>query len=107
MLTLGSSVAGTYVIVPPRVAPAAGRIVNGAFNCTVLASTMAATNRISPPLETACPTPSPCVPPKPSLPAAVQDATTPPAKDSGAPPSAAWNNGPYPGLPAGRFQLVR
>src|SRR5438105_10909943 len=107
MLTLGSSVAGTYVIAPPRAAPAAGRIVNGTFSCTVPASTVADTNRISPPLETACPTLSPCAAPKLSLPAGVQDVAFPPANDSGDPPRAAWNNGPYPGPDAGLFQLVR
>src|SRR5690348_10897209 len=100
MLALGNSVAGTYVTVGPAVAPAAGGAVNGAFNCTVVVSTIAAANRISPPIATACPGVNRCAAWNVSRPCCVQAATVAPANARGAPPSAAWYNGPYPGCPS-------
>jgi hypothetical protein len=54
--------------------------VNGTFNCTVSVFTIAATNRISPPLLTACPAESPCGAANASLPFPVVLAAVPPAK---------------------------
>src|ERR1035437_10070971 len=107
MLTLFSSVAGAYVTVAVIAAPAAANTRNGAFSCTVCASTIAATNRISPPWHTACPAASPCAAPNPRCPATVLDATVPPPNRTGLPPSAASNRGPYPGPAAVLSQLVK
>src|ERR1035438_9319872 len=107
MLTLPSSVAGPYVTVAVIVAPPAGIARNGAFSCTVCASTIAATNRISPPELTAWPAASPCGAPNPSRPAAVLDVALPSPNRTGLPPSAASNSGPYPGPAAVLSQLVR
>src|SRR4051794_31597958 len=100
MLALGSSVAGMYVIVGPAVDPAAGVALNGAFKNTVVALRIAAANRISPPIATACPGVSPCAAWNDRRPPGVAPATAPPADDSGPPPSAAGNRGPYPGPPS-------
>src|ERR1035437_7208230 len=107
MLTLFNSVAGAYVTVAVIADPEVGNTTNGAFSCTVCASTIAATNRISPAQHTACPAASPCGAPNPSRPATVLDAAVPPPKCAGLPPSAASNIGPYPGLAAVLSQLVR
>jgi len=63
--------------------------VKGAFNWTVLASTIAPTNRISPPLLTACPAVNPCGPANANRPLPVDDAVVPPAKYVGVRPNAA------------------
>src|SRR5690242_848643 len=107
MLTLFNSVAGVYVTVAPIDAPAAGRVRNGALSCTVCVSTIAATNRISPPEQTAWPAVSPCGAPKPSRPVVVLDATVPPPNLSGLLPIAASNSGPYPGPAVVLSQLVK
>src|ERR1051326_2000874 len=99
MLALGNAVAGRYVIVAAAWAPAAGATVNGAFNCTVFASTIAATNRISPLWLIAWPLLRPWAALKDTRPPVVLDATAPPPKVRGVAPSADWNRGPYPGLP--------
>src|ERR1017187_346256 len=73
MLTLGNPVANVYVTVAVTVAPVAGSTRNGAFSCTVCASTIAATKRISPPPEhTAWPAVSPCGAPNPIRPGGKQ-----------------------------------
>src|ERR1035437_2352575 len=107
MLTLFSSVADAYVTVAVIAAPAAGNTRNGAFSCPACASTIAATNRISPPEQTAWPGESPCGAPNPSCPAAVLVATIPPPNRTGLPPLAASSSGPYPGPVVVLSQLVR
>src|ERR1019366_4559374 len=71
------------------------------------ASTIAATNRISPAEHTACPAPSPCAALNPSRPSAVLDATVPPPNPAGLPPIVASNSGPYPGPAVVLSQLVK
>src|ERR1035441_1853987 len=107
MLTLGNAVAVLYVTAAVIAAPTAGSTVNGAFSCTVCASTIAVTNRISPPKHTAWLAASPCAALNPSRPAAVLDAAVPPAYFAGLPPIAASNSGPYPGPAVALSQLVK
>ena len=86
----GIEIAGKAGDVVSTVAPVAGGTWKGAFSCTVCASTIAATNRISPPPEqTAWPAVSPCGAPKPIRPAAVLDATVPPPNRIGFAPMVA------------------
>src|SRR5438128_5292187 len=106
MLTLGRSVAGRYVTVGPIAAPTAGVTESGAFNSTCVGSTIAATNRSSPPCVIACSGTSPCGAPNASTIADDPTAAVLPLNTRGVAPRLARNSGPELGGPATGSQLV-